>query len=94
MKAQNLKSMNKMVAKDTLEQMWLKRKIINYNLKDLSKSIYSSNWFGHESLSQIGSSVFGFASTKDYELCREGFLINKITQFDDLKKCIHNELNI
>ncbi|OKZ90322.1 MAG: hypothetical protein BHW10_02950 [Clostridium sp. CAG:307_30_263] len=62
-KAQNLKSMNKMVARDTLEQMGLKRKIINYNLKDLSKSIYSSNWIGNEILSQIGSSVFGFAST-------------------------------
>ena len=65
-KAQNLKSMNKMVARDTLEQMGLKRKIINYNLKDLSKSIYSSNWIGNEILSQIGSSVFGFASTIGY----------------------------
>ena len=65
-KTQNLKSMNKMVARDTLEQMGLKRKIINYNLKDLSKSIYSSNWISNEILSQIGSSVFGFVSTIGY----------------------------
>ena len=73
LKTINLKKIDEKVARNVLENMNIKRKLIKSNFKTLSKAVYYSNWIGNIVSKSIGSSIVSSASSILYGLISDDF---------------------